>query len=110
MSMHKVEKFPLEMHFNDILLKVDPVQSKSSVLLMGDDVEHKVDTGVVVAVGPYVLKETTIKPGQRIRFRKFAGEEIEWDGEKYLIILANDVRFTIHPPISEDNGSTLRSV
>ena len=109
--MHKVvEFFPLEMHFNDILLKVDPVQSKSAVLLMGDDVEHKVDTGVVVAVGPYVNKETTIKPGQRIRFRKFAGEVTEWDGIEYLIIMANDVRYTIHPTPNEDNGSTLRSV
>lgn len=84
------------MHFNDILLKVDKPESKSSIMIMGDDVETKPNTGIVIAQGPYVYKETTIVPGKRIQFRKFAGEEIEFQGESYLIILANDVRFTIH--------------
>lgn len=109
--MPNKKPFPLEIHFNDILLVVDKIQSKSSVLVVGEDAERKADTGVVVAVGPYVVKETTIRPGHRIRFRKLAGEEVDWDGEKYLQITANDARFTIlHQPQTESDGPALRAI
>lgn len=106
------EPFPLEMHFSDILLEVEKVETESIILAMSDDIVRESDTGIVVAVGPYVGKETTIRPGHRIRFRRLAGEKIKWEGNDYLIITANDVRFTIlHSRKTSDiDGSSLRAV
>lgn len=59
--------------------------------------QHRPEQGEVVAVGPgRILNNGThiapgIKAGDHIIFNKFAGTEIESEGDLYLIIKENDV-------------------
>ena len=67
--------------------------SKGGILLPGGE-EKKPLQGTVLAVGPGkysngVFIKTEIKPGQRILYRKFSGNEFELNGEK-LVALPED--------------------
>ena len=64
-----------------------------------DDRQIKSCWGEVLAVGPgrYLKDSTTrlpvdeaIKPGAVIRFRGFAGEQLDFDGESDLVMLRED--------------------
>ena len=99
--------FQLEPHFERLIVKVDKVQGPETSLILADDVAEQSTTGIVIAIGPMVKRDTTIEVGQRIAFRKFSGEAIKWDGEDYLLMLANDALYTIH---EKEQKSSLRSV
>lgn len=63
-----------------------------SGIIIPDSAKEKPLRGKVIAVGtgtkdePMVLKE-----GDEVLYGKYAGTEIDFDGEKYLIMRQNDV-------------------
>jgi len=103
-----MQTFPLRTHFERVIIKVEPVQSESNILIMGDDVEKKSTIGTILAIGPMVERDSTIRPGDRVLFRKFSGETFTWEGEEYLLAMASDVLITFPKP--KEHGSTLRSI
>ncbi|RMD52362.1 co-chaperone GroES [Candidatus Parcubacteria bacterium] len=84
---------------NHIILK--PVEAETTTaagIIIPDTVDKdKPEQGEVLAVGPGKLTDSgnrmpmDVEVGQRVLFKKYAPDEFEIDGEKYLIITADDV-------------------
>lgn len=61
----------------------------NSGIFIPDSAKEKQNSGEVVAVGK--IEGDEIKVGERVLYSKFAGSEIELDGEKLIILEKNDV-------------------
>lgn len=62
------------------------------VLSKSKDAESKPSTGRVVKVGPGVFaNDMQVAEGDNIKFRDFAGNEIEFDGEEYSVVRMSDI-------------------
>lgn len=69
--------------------------TKSGIVLTGQDKE-KPAQGEVIAVGPGGLvdgKEVKmqVKAGDKVVYSKYAGTEVELDGDKFLIVKQSDI-------------------
>ena len=63
-----------------------------SGIIIPDSAKEKPLRGTVQAVGKGTKdEEMVLKEGDQVLFGKYAGTEIEFDGEKYLIMRQNDV-------------------
>jgi chaperonin GroES len=64
----------------------------SSGLVIPDTAKEKPMKGIVMAVGPGKKDEpVTLKAGDTVLYGKYAGTEINVDGEDYLIMRESDV-------------------
>lgn len=72
---------------------VKPVEpdEKVGMILVPDAAKEKPMEGIVQAVGTDEELLEYINEGDRIMFGMYAGEEIEVDGEKYLIVSLSDI-------------------
>ena len=72
-------------------LKAEEV-TKSGIVLPDTAREEKPEQGEVIAVGPGKLLDNgqrapmSVKPGEKVLFTKYAPDEVEIDGETYLVI------------------------
>ncbi|MDO4438719.1 MAG: co-chaperone GroES [Eubacteriales bacterium] len=69
--------------------------TKSGIVLPGQDKE-KPGQGEVIAVGPGGVVEgkeikMQVKAGDKVVYSKYAGTEVELDGEKFLIVKQSDI-------------------
>ena len=69
--------------------------TKSGIVLPGQNKE-KPQQPEVVAVGPGGVVDgkevpVQVKPGDRVIYGKYTGTEIKYEGEKYLVINADDI-------------------
>lgn len=69
--------------------------TKSGIILAGS-AQEKPQEAEVVAVGPggnVDGKEITmhVKPGDKVIYSKYAGNEVKLDGEEYIIVKQNDI-------------------
>ena len=69
--------------------------SKGGILLAGT-AKEKPQLAEVLAVGPGGMvdgKESTMcgKPGQKVFYSKYAGTEIKFEGEEYIIVRQSDI-------------------
>ncbi|MBR4236589.1 MAG: co-chaperone GroES [Clostridia bacterium] len=69
--------------------------SKGGILLAGS-AKEKPQLAEVLAVGPggnVDGKEIKmyVKPGQKVFYSKYAGTEVKYDGEEYIIVRQNDI-------------------
>ena len=61
-------------------------------IIIPDSAKEKPLRGEVLAVGNGTKDEEMIlKPGDQVLYGKYAGTELEFDGEKYLIMRQSDV-------------------
>ena len=74
---------------------VEPVAAETqtaSGLFIPDTAKEKPSKGVVVAVGNGSKDyEMTVKVGDTVLYGKYAGTEIQIDGEDYLIMRESDI-------------------
>lgn len=80
---------------------VKPIQeditTKSGIVLPDTVDKEKPETGEVMAVGPgRVLDngqrlEMSVKPGQKVLFKKYSPDEFKIEGEEYLVLSESDV-------------------
>jgi len=70
--------------------EIEESKTKSG-LIIPDTAKEKPRTGKVVEVGTDEELAKNIKVGDKIIFAKFTGDEIEFEGKKYLIISKNDI-------------------
>ncbi len=68
----------------------------SGIVLPGQGDKDKPGQGEIVAVGPGGLvdgKEVkmVVKPGDKVLYSKYAGSDVEIDGEKYVVLKQNDL-------------------
>jgi len=61
-------------------------------IIIPDSAKEKPLKGEIVAVGNGTKdEEMVVKPGDTVLYGKYAGTELELDGEKYLIMRQSDV-------------------
>ena len=70
----------------------EPEEAKTAGgIYIPDTAKEKPQKGKVVAVGTDEDLQKVIKVGDRVVFGKYTGDEIEYDGKKYLVIQRADV-------------------
>ena len=62
-----------------------------SGIIIPDTAKEKPRTGTVIEIGADEELAEKIKAGDRIVFAKFTGEDIEFEGKKYLIVSRSDI-------------------
>ncbi|MDR2853873.1 MAG: co-chaperone GroES [Prevotellaceae bacterium] len=64
----------------------------ASGIIIPDTAKEKPLKGSVVAVGKGTKdEEMVVKTGDTVLYGKYAGTELEWEGEKYLIMKQSDI-------------------
>jgi len=61
-------------------------------IIIPDTIKEKPNKGEIIAVGPGKDgNKLTLKVGQTVLFGKFAGQELELDGDTFMIMREDDV-------------------
>lgn len=81
-----------------VLVKPAPKEEKtSSGLYISSGAQEKPQQGEVIAVGAGKPTDKggrivpDVKPGDRVYYGKFGGNEVKLDGEEYLLLRADDI-------------------
>ena len=80
-----------------IIKQDDAEQTTASGLYIAQETKEKPSSGVVLAVGEGKVSDAgerlpmPVAVGDRVVYGKFAGQEIENEGEKVVILLADDI-------------------
>lgn len=76
-----------------MLIKPEAAEEKTiGGIIIPDSAKEKPLRGEVLAVGEGTKDEAMVlKAGDRVLYGKYAGTELELDGEKYLIMRQSDV-------------------
>jgi chaperonin GroES len=90
------------MHMSKINIKpladrviIEPAQAEEKTaggIIIPDTAKEKPQRGTVVAVGPGKKDEPlTVKVGDQVLYAKYAGTEISYEGNNYLIMRESDI-------------------
>ncbi len=75
-----------------VLVLPAPAEEKIGGIIIPDTAKEKPLKGTIVAAGKGTKDEEMIlKEGDTILYGKYAGTELEFEGEKYLMMRQNDV-------------------
>ena len=81
-----------------VILKVQKEEEQSiGGIVIASNAKEKPTTGEVIAVGNGRILdngqrvEPEVKVGQSVVFDKYAGSEVKYEGEEYLVIRENDI-------------------
>lgn len=76
-----------------VLISPTPAEEVTMAgIIIPDSAKEKPLKGVVLATGNGTKdEEMTVKTGDNVLYGKYAGTEIEFEGEKYLIMRQSDV-------------------
>ena len=76
-----------------VLVKPAPAEEKTEGgIIIPDSAKEKPLQGEVLAVGKGTKdEEMVVAVGDRVLYGKYAGTELEWEGEKYLIMRQSDI-------------------
>lgn len=76
-----------------VLIKPAPAEEKTAGgIIIPDTAKEKPLQGEVLAVGNGTKdEEMVLKAGDTVLYGKYSGTEVEFDGEKYLIMRQSDV-------------------
>jgi len=76
-----------------LLVEVEDLEEQKSPggIYIPDTAKEKPQRGKVVAVGTDEDLQKVIKVGDKVVFGKYTGDELEFDGKKYLVIQRADI-------------------
>ncbi|MCQ2350827.1 MAG: co-chaperone GroES [Paludibacteraceae bacterium] len=76
-----------------VLIKPNAAEEKSAGgIILPDSAKEKPLRGTVMATGKGTKdEEMVVKEGDSVLYGKYAGTEIEFEGEKYLIMRQSDI-------------------
>jgi chaperonin GroES len=76
-----------------ILVQPDEAEDEKSPggIIIPDTAKEKPQKGTVVAVGTDEDLKDVVKKGDKIVFGKYTGDEIEFEGKKYLVVQRSDI-------------------
>ena len=75
----------------------DEDERTASGLVIPDTAKEKPQTGTILAVGPGDLNDdgdripVDVAPGDTVVYSKYAGSELKYEGEEYLILASRDL-------------------
>lgn len=81
-----------------VIIKAIPIEEKTkSGIIMPDTAKEKPQEGEIVAVGLGRVEKgervpMDVKVGDRVIYSKYAGTEIKYDGDEYLILRESDIQ------------------
>jgi chaperonin GroES len=86
----KVSVTPLH---DRVIVKADPAETVTKGgIIIPDTAQEKPQRGKVVAAGPGKKDEpVTVKTGDTVLYGKYAGTEIQIEGQDYLIMRESDI-------------------
>lgn len=85
------------LHDRVIVKRLEEKEKTKGGIIIPDTAREKPMEGKVIAVGPGKVSESgtkvsmNVKKGDRILFGKYAGSEIEIEGEEHLIMREDDI-------------------
>ena len=79
-----------------VLKQVEAEETTKSGLILTTSAQEKPQEAEVIAVGPGGMvdgQEVTmqVKPGDKVIYSKYAGNEVKLEGEEYIIVRQNDI-------------------
>ncbi len=76
-----------------VLIKPAPAEEKTiGGIIIPDTAKEKPLKGEVVACGKGTKdEEMVVKVGDQVLYGKYAGQELEFEGEKYLVMRQSDI-------------------
>lgn len=76
-----------------VIVKPEQAEEKTKGgIIIPDTAKEKPQRGLVVAAGPGKKEEpVTVKKGDAVLYGKYAGTEIQIDGQQYLIMRESDI-------------------
>jgi len=76
-----------------VLVKPTAAEEKTiSGIIIPDSAKEKPLKGEVIAIGNGTKdEEMVVEVGNSVLFGKYAGQELEWEGVKYLIMKQSDI-------------------
>jgi chaperonin GroES len=81
-----------------VVIKQSEAEAKSvGGIILPDTAKEKPQRGKVIAVGPGKMNddgkraEMSVKKGDEVLYAKYIGNDVEIDGEKYVILHENDI-------------------
>ncbi|MDD4992322.1 MAG: co-chaperone GroES [Paludibacter sp.] len=76
-----------------VLVKPVPAEERTvSGIIIPDSAKEKPLKGEVIAIGNGTKdEEMVVAVGNTVLYGKYAGTELEWEGEKYLIMKQSDI-------------------
>ncbi|MBL7751510.1 MAG: co-chaperone GroES [Chitinophagaceae bacterium] len=76
-----------------VIVKAAPAEEKTAGgIIIPDTAKEKPQRGLVVAAGPGKKDEPmSVKSGDTVLYGKYAGTEIQIDGDDYLIMRESDI-------------------
>ncbi|MBF1572883.1 co-chaperone GroES [Prevotella sp. HJM029] len=75
-----------------VLVLPAPAEEKVGGIIIPDTAKEKPQRGRIIAVGQGTKDETMVlKENDIVLYGKYAGTELEYEGEKYLIMRQSDV-------------------
>jgi chaperonin GroES len=100
------------LHDRIIVHRLEEGEQQIGGIIIPDTAKEKPQQGTVIAVGNGKARDTgkpvplDVKPGDRILFGKYAGQEIKLDGEEVLIMKEDDVLAVVSPATAKGKGPT----
>lgn len=84
---------------DNVLIKAESPEevTKSGIILPDSSEREKPEQGEVVAVGDGKtldngqIKKISVKKGDKVMFKKYSPDEININGEEYLVVSENDI-------------------
>jgi chaperonin GroES len=76
-----------------VLVQPDESEDEKSPggIIIPDTAKEKPQKGTVVAVGTDEDLKEVVKKGDKVVFGKYTGDEIEFEGKKYLVVQRSDI-------------------
>jgi chaperonin GroES len=76
-----------------VLVQPDETEDEKSPggIIIPDTAKEKPQKGTVVAVGTDEDLKEVVKKGDKVVFGKYTGDEIEFEGKKYLVVQRSDI-------------------
>lgn len=80
-----------------IIKLIEAEEKTSSGIVLPGSAQEKPQEGKVIAVGNGLIRdngqrtELEVKEGDRVIFSKYAGSELKYEGNEYLILRENDI-------------------
>jgi len=90
----KLSIIPVAGTKNRVIVKADPAETMSAGgIIIPDTAQEKPQKGTVMAISPNDEdgNSPAVKVGDKVLYGKYAGTEIKYEGDDYLIMRENDI-------------------
>ena len=75
-----------------VLIKPAEAEEKIGGIIIPDTAKEKPLKGEIIAIGNGTKdEEMVLKVGDKVLYGKYAGQELEFEGEKYMVMRQSDV-------------------